>query len=196
MLPTRANYTDYSCESCMAELYNYKDSVHVIMCWRKRQGGRGGEHVFDGDFSFTSNGSIRRFPTSCGALSSLSTYVSTEIFLLARGFISLCLLQQSVVHWCLFFFFFLDKSFIVSWGYMSTFFFSANSWNDSDLVHLRCRSSADVFQSTLAFWGFHSGNVFNCGFQKQQKQNTTTTTEEHNLSLNCLCVVPKLQVSN
>lgn len=77
MLPTRANYTDYSCESCMAELYNYKDSVRVIMCWRKR---RGGEHVFDGDFSFTSNGSIRRFPTACGALSSLSIYVSTEIF--------------------------------------------------------------------------------------------------------------------
>lgn len=37
MLPTRANYTDYSCESCMAELYNYKDSVRVIMCWRKRR---------------------------------------------------------------------------------------------------------------------------------------------------------------
>lgn len=40
MLPTRANYTDYSCESCMAELYNYKDSVRVIMCWRKRRGGK------------------------------------------------------------------------------------------------------------------------------------------------------------
>lgn len=36
MLPTRANYTDYSCESCMAELYNYKDPVLAIMCCGKR----------------------------------------------------------------------------------------------------------------------------------------------------------------
>lgn len=35
-LPTRANYTDYSCESCMAELYNYKDLVPVIMCYAKK----------------------------------------------------------------------------------------------------------------------------------------------------------------
>lgn len=33
----RANYTDYSCESCMAELYNYTDPVHVIKCCAKRQ---------------------------------------------------------------------------------------------------------------------------------------------------------------
>lgn len=37
MLPTRANYTDYSCESCMAELYNYKDPVPVIMCCEEKK---------------------------------------------------------------------------------------------------------------------------------------------------------------
>lgn len=56
MLPTRANYTDYSCESCMAELYNYKDPVRVIMCCGKSK-----KKVSDGDFSSTSNGSIRQF---------------------------------------------------------------------------------------------------------------------------------------
>lgn len=53
MLPTRANYTDYSCESCMAELYNYKDPVPVIMCCE------GKKKKSDGDFGVTSNESIR-----------------------------------------------------------------------------------------------------------------------------------------
>lgn len=143
MLPTRANYTDYSCESCMAELYNYKDSVRVIMCWRKRR--KKNTYLMEilvlqataplGDFQ----------PCVVHYHLYLHTVCLHRDILLARGFISFCLMQQSVVHWCLFF---LDKSFIVSWGYMSTFFqHKLMKWSRfKRVVHLHCRSAADVFQ--------------------------------------------------
>lgn len=63
ILPTRANYTDYSCESCTAKLCNYKNPVWMIMRYAEKK------KKTDGDFGFPSNESIRSFSSMCGRFS-------------------------------------------------------------------------------------------------------------------------------
>lgn len=76
-LPTRANYTDYSCEYCMVELYNYKDPVPVIMCCVKKT---------DGDSGFTSTSPLGDFSAMHGALSIFFTYMCIHFILCYQMF--------------------------------------------------------------------------------------------------------------
>lgn len=85
MLPTRANYTDYSCESCMAELYNYKDPVPVIMCCEGKK-----KNLME-ILVLQVTSPLGDFSTVCGTLS-IRLGVS-----LRRVFISLPVMQHSKV---------------------------------------------------------------------------------------------------